>query len=112
MAAQFLYLTTKGRTTGEPRRIEIWFVELRGCHYVVAEMGEEAGWVKNLARDAAVTFSVGTRANRELALCSTRAMARALREAGDTPRIAEVRKAMDAKYRWSEGLVVEISRSS
>ena len=60
----FLYLTTRGRVSGEPRTIEIWFVGVAGKHYVVAEMRERAGWVKNLRAHAAVTWSIGTREER------------------------------------------------
>lgn len=61
MAESFLYLTTTGRTSGLPRRIEIWFVERAGRHYIVSERREGSGWVKNLSQDPRVSFSVGPR---------------------------------------------------
>jgi len=110
MAESFLYLTTTGRKTGLPRRIEIWFVENEGKHYVVAEMRREAGWVKNLERDAHVSFSVGTRGARESVRTSTPAYARAV-DSGAEPDLARrVATLMDAKYGWSDGLIVELAR--
>ncbi|HEX2676115.1 MAG TPA: nitroreductase/quinone reductase family protein, partial [Polyangiales bacterium] len=57
----FLYLETRGRKSGQPRKIEIWFVEHAGRYYLCAEMRERAQWVQNVRAHAAVTFSVGTR---------------------------------------------------
>jgi len=98
----FLYLTTRGRVSGLPRTIEIWFVEHAGCYYVVAERREEAQWVKNIQHDPAVRFRIGT---RDEAGADALATARVVRE---TLLIAEVASRMDAKYGWSDGLIVEI----
>ena len=98
----FLYLTTRGRVSGLPRTIEIWFVEHDGCYYVVAERREEAQWVKNIQCDPAVHFRVGT---REAAGPGTPGRARIVREAG---LVATVASRMNEKYGWSDGLVVEI----
>jgi deazaflavin-dependent oxidoreductase (nitroreductase family) len=99
---RFLYLTTTGRLSGEPRTIEIWFVESTGRYYVVAERRERAQWVKNLEQTPAVRFRVGTRDETGEAAPAT---ARVVR---DATRIAEVSSLMNAKYGWSDGLVVEI----
>src|SRR5262249_17986001 len=64
----FLYLTTTGRTSGLPRRIEIWFVEDGGRYFIVAEMRRNAGWVKNLEREPRATIMVGTRGAPESTL--------------------------------------------
>lgn len=105
MGEVFLYLTTTGRKTGLPRRIEIWFVEHDGRLYVVSERGREAHWVENLARDHRVRLSVGTRAEPGSVRAEIDASARIV---DDEPRIAAVRALMDAKYEWSDGLVVEL----
>ena len=41
----YLYLTTTGRVTGQPREIEIWFTEHGGHFYLTAER-ESANWVR------------------------------------------------------------------
>jgi deazaflavin-dependent oxidoreductase (nitroreductase family) len=104
MAAEsFLYLTTTGRVSGLPRTIEIWFVERAGRYYVVAERREDAQWVKNLERDPAVRFRVGTRDDPGRDATAT---ARVVRE---PELVAAVASLMDAKYGWSDGLVIEIA---
>src|SRR2546427_8224549 len=51
VTAEYLYLTTIGRVSGEPREIEIWFTEDTGRYYVIAELRERARWVQNLRAD-------------------------------------------------------------
>ena len=107
MTERFLYLTTNGRTSGLPHTIEIWFVEHRGRHYIVSERGEASGWVQNLRKDARVRFSVGTREAREDLVAETPAQAGVV--TADDELLRAVRAAMDAKYAWSDGLVVELA---
>ena len=99
---RFLYLTTTGRVSGQPRTIEIWFVERMGRYYIVAERREKAQWVQNLERDPAVRFRVGARGEEGPA---APAKARTVRE---PDLVAAVSSLMNVKYRWSDGLVVEI----
>jgi deazaflavin-dependent oxidoreductase (nitroreductase family) len=108
MAEQFLYLTTIGRTTGVERRIEIWFVERQGRYYVVAEGREQAGWVKNLLKEPRVVFSVGTRGDPAAVAAATRAAARVIRDEHERSLAKAIATAMDAKYGWSDGLIVEL----
>src|SRR5208282_5038780 len=55
---QFLYLTTRGRRSGLPREIEIWFTHLDGRWYVIAEH-PTSHWVQNLTADPAVKVRIG-----------------------------------------------------
>jgi deazaflavin-dependent oxidoreductase (nitroreductase family) len=48
MSSQFLYLTTVGRRTGSPHRIEIWFASEGGPLYLISGGGNRSDWVKNL----------------------------------------------------------------
>jgi deazaflavin-dependent oxidoreductase (nitroreductase family) len=105
----FLYLTTTGRKSGLPRRIEIWFVECEGAHYVVSEMRRESGWVKNIERDPRVSFSVGTRGARESVCATTLARARTVDPNAEPDLAARVSALMNGKYGWSDGLIVELS---
>ena len=104
----FLYLTTRGRTTGKPRQIEIWFVAHQGAFYLIAEMGESAGWVQNLRAHDQVEFSVGTREANERDVPRTRARARVLDDRREPALAAQVRQLMLGKYGWDHGLVVAI----
>ncbi len=109
MAEQFLYLTTVGRTTGEPRQIEIWYVEHAGRHYLVSEKREQSGWVKNIERTPAVSYSVGTREDHEAGLPARRARGRVVRAEAEPELARTIAALMDTKYGWSDGLIVELS---
>lgn len=104
----FLYLTTRGRKSGQPRTIEIWFVERQGRYYLVAENRERAQWVQNLLAEPAVELSVGTRVERGKVLAHTKGSARVLDVSADAELVPAVRALMDAKYDWSDGLIVEL----
>ena len=112
MSEAFLYLTTRGRVSGQPRQIEIWFVERGGKHYIVAERREETGWVKNIKAHPSVTFSVGPREAPASVVPPTPARARLVDRAASPELSAAVAEAMDAKYRWSDGLIVELDPSA
>jgi deazaflavin-dependent oxidoreductase (nitroreductase family) len=98
---EFLYLTTIGRRSGRPRRIEIWFTSRDGRDYVIAETGHAAHWVQNLLADPRVRWRVGRRTRR--------GRARIL----DSPADAAMRRAAQArsrqKYGWGAALVVELT---
>lgn len=53
-----LYLTTTGRKSGHPRTIEIWFVIYQQCIYLVAELGHQAHWVRNIVADPQVSIEI------------------------------------------------------
>ena len=57
---QYCYLTTTGRVTGRPHRIEIWFAIDEDTLYVLSGGGDRSDWVKNLRRDPVVTVEIGT----------------------------------------------------
>jgi deazaflavin-dependent oxidoreductase (nitroreductase family) len=56
---QYCYLTTTGRVTGHPRRVEIWFAIDRDTLYMLSGGGDRSDWVKNLRREPAVTVEIG-----------------------------------------------------
>src|SRR5207249_3500955 len=55
------YLTTSGRHTGRPHRIEIWFALHDGVAYVLSGGGDRSDWVRNLIVSPAVTLEIGDR---------------------------------------------------
>ena len=96
----FLYLTTTGRRTGLAREIEIWFTELGGHFYIIAEHGERANWVRNIQANPHVHVRVGDR--------RFEGTARLVVDERE-PELARAVKALsDVKYGWSDGLIVEI----
>ncbi|HEX5541958.1 MAG TPA: nitroreductase family deazaflavin-dependent oxidoreductase [Micromonospora sp.] len=57
--AEFAYLTTKGRRTGAPHTIEIWYAEFDGTVYLLSGGGERADWVGNLKQEPRVLVRFG-----------------------------------------------------
>jgi deazaflavin-dependent oxidoreductase (nitroreductase family) len=100
---QFLYLTTVGRTTGLPRQIEIWYVALDGRYYLISELRERAQWVRNLLAEPRVTMHLEGR--------TTAGRGRVVDPATEPALAAAVSARFDAKYGWSDGLIVELEPS-
>ena len=57
----YLYLTTKGRVSGTPHRIEIWFALSGATAYLLSGGGERSDWVRNLRADPSVGVRIGDR---------------------------------------------------
>ena len=55
----YCYLTTTGRHSGEPHRIEIWFALADGVVYLLSGGGERSDWVRNLTISPAVVLEIG-----------------------------------------------------
>jgi deazaflavin-dependent oxidoreductase (nitroreductase family) len=89
----FAYLTTTGRKSGRPHRIEMWFAIENGVLYMLSGGGNSADWVQNIKKDGAVRIQVGTR--------SASAKARIVRAAREDQRAREL---LDEKYMgWKSG---------
>jgi deazaflavin-dependent oxidoreductase (nitroreductase family) len=58
----FCYLTTRGRRTGNPHEIEIWFGAANGRLYMLSGGGRRADWVRNLEAAPEVTVRIGEEA--------------------------------------------------
>lgn len=56
-------LTTIGRQTGRPHRIEIWFAVQDGRMYLLSGGRERSDWVRNLQANAQVTVELGDEAH-------------------------------------------------
>lgn len=98
---QYLYLTTTGRITGQPREIEIWFVESQGKLYILAEHFHKTQWVKNIERNPRVRVRVGD--------SEFEATARVLDKSRDAATWELAQRLEREKYGWGEGLPVEIA---
>ncbi len=97
----YLYLTTTGRRSRQPREIEIWFTRSERRYYVIAENGARAQWVQNLRADPRVRWRVAGGAFS--------GQARVVDTATE-PALNEVVQALSQeKYGWGEGLVVELT---
>ena len=59
--SKILLLTTKGRTSGEPRTAPLIYEDADGAYVIVASKGgspEHPGWYKNLAKEPQVELQV------------------------------------------------------
>ena len=55
----YCYLTTTGRHSGRPHRIEIWFALTDGEVYLLSGGGELSDWVRNLTISPDVVLEIG-----------------------------------------------------
>jgi hypothetical protein len=96
----YLHLTKTGRVTSQLREIEIGFTEHGGHFYLVAER-ESARRVRNIqsqprSRSGSATLnSTPSRASYTMAVSLSSG--------------ATVKALFDAKYGWSNGLIVELT---
>ncbi|MGB5168244.1 MAG: nitroreductase family deazaflavin-dependent oxidoreductase [Acidimicrobiia bacterium] len=51
-------VTTVGRVTGRPHRIEIWFAHDNGTMYLLSGGSDRSDWVRNLIANPAVTVDI------------------------------------------------------
>jgi deazaflavin-dependent oxidoreductase (nitroreductase family) len=60
-ALDFCYLTTTGRVSGNPHRIEIWFVLADETVFLMAGDRDRSDWVRNLMNTPDVELELGAR---------------------------------------------------
>jgi deazaflavin-dependent oxidoreductase (nitroreductase family) len=94
-------LTTLGWKTGKQHRIEIWFAEHSERYYIISERLDRAHWVQNIKRNPAVSFSISGNIFK--------GNARIVDQEKEPALSAEVSKLMHIKYKWSQGLIVELT---
>jgi deazaflavin-dependent oxidoreductase (nitroreductase family) len=90
----FAYLTTTGRRTGEPHRIEIWFAVDNSQLYLLSGGRHRSDWVRNLQANPNVSVELGTD--------TLAGVAQVL--APDTPEDRHARELLVMKYRKGNDL--------
>jgi deazaflavin-dependent oxidoreductase (nitroreductase family) len=90
----YAYLTTIGRRSGRPHRLEIWFAAQDGQMYLLAGGRDRSDWVRNLQAHAQVTVELGD---------ETHVGAARVLEAG-TVEDRRARELLVAKYREGDNL--------
>ncbi len=90
---EYCYLTTKGRKTGKPHEIEIWFCIVNNTLYLLSGGADGSDWVKNLRANPEVTVRIG----KYIFAATTRIV----KNIGEE---STVRPMMAAKYQgWQDG---------
>ena len=71
-ALSFCYVTTTGRVTGKPHRIEIWFAAAPEADtiYILSGGRERSDWVRNLVASPSCTVELGADTSRATAASS------------------------------------------
>ncbi|MBI3023117.1 MAG: hypothetical protein HYY68_05240 [Thaumarchaeota archaeon] len=94
-------MTTRGWKSGNSHRIEIWFVELEGIYYIVSsEMRENSHWVSE-RQARLIRHLQGWEENVHGFQLGDKKVEPAL--------FAAVKKQMESKYKWGDGLIVELT---
>lgn len=94
---QYLYLTTRGRKSGQLREIEIWFTHRDERFFLIAEY-PTSHWVQNVRANPEVQVRVA----------GNRFTARARPISPETELHRAIAELSRNKYGWGDGLVVEL----
>jgi deazaflavin-dependent oxidoreductase (nitroreductase family) len=94
-------LTTTGWKTGNQHRIEIWFVEYDERYYIISERLGNAHWVQNIKHNPKVSVRINENVFK--------GNARIVDQEKEPGLAREVLKLMNTKYKWSQGLIVELT---
>ena len=94
-------MTTQGWKSGKQHTIEIWFAEHNKRYYIISERLDSAHWVQNIKHNPAVSFSINDN--------MFKGNARIVDQGRESALAAEVLKLIDTKYKWSQGLIVELT---
>lgn len=90
----YAYLTTFGRRTDKPHRIEIWFAVHDGDMYLLSGGRDRSDWVRNLRVNADVAVELGDATHS--------GSARILQP--DTPEDTRARELLVTKYQQGDNL--------
>ncbi len=97
---KFIYVTSVGWKSGNPHEIEIWFVEHNHAYFIVSGEGDKAHWVQNIRRNPLVGIRLGEHAWEGKGRIVTD---------DEQELMTLVREKMQAKYNWSDGLIVQLT---
>src|SRR5690348_7784477 len=96
---KYLYLTTRGRKTGLPREIEIWFTYHDGRFCLIAEYAT-SNWIQNLTAHPEAQMRVGGE--------SFAVRARTVSPNTEPELHSTICDLSRKKYGWGDGSVVEL----
>lgn len=90
----YAYLTTRGRKTGEPHRIEIWFAGEGDLMYLMSGGRDRSDWVKNVLANPQVSVELGDETRQGMATVVSE----------DLPYDQRARELLVSKYEKGENL--------
>ena len=95
----YLYLTTTGRVTGQPRQIEIGSLSMAGASILLPSARAPTGAQHPVAATGQDPFGDA----------EFNAIARVVHNDREPQLAVAVKALFDAKYGWSDGLMVELT---
>ncbi|HUL84063.1 MAG TPA: nitroreductase/quinone reductase family protein [Actinomycetota bacterium] len=98
----FCYLSTIGRSSGDPHRIEIWFALHHGTIYLLSGARDRSDWVRNAIAFPHVSVELGDEVRTGTARLVT----------PDTDEDRLARRLLVEKYRSSEDDLASWGRTS
>jgi hypothetical protein len=101
-------ITTHGRKSGEPRRIEIWFHALDGTVYITGLPGKR-GWYANLVASPSFTFHLKGDVQADLPARATPITDPATRRAVLTPILQKLNRSGDIEDWMARSPLVSVS---
>jgi deazaflavin-dependent oxidoreductase (nitroreductase family) len=100
---QYLYLTTRGRKSGLPREIEVWFTYRDGRFYLIAEY-PTSNWLQNVQVDPNAQVRVGEK--------NFAVRARLISPETEPDLHRAIADLSREKYGWGDGTVVELEKAA
>ena len=95
---QVIDITTTGRKSGQPRRIEIWYHRLDGKYYITGTPNRPRDWYANLVANPEFTFHLKQTATADLP-----ATARPITEAAEREQVLDaILAALSSNPNFSE----------
>jgi hypothetical protein len=94
-------ITTNGRRSGEPRRIETWFYRVDGTIYLSGMPGRR-GWAANLEADPSFTFHLKHGVQADLPAHATQIVDEAVRRAIFTTLLDEMKSVTNTRRNLDE----------
>jgi deazaflavin-dependent oxidoreductase (nitroreductase family) len=92
-------ITTTGRTSGESRRIEIWFHRIDGRYYITGTPNRPRSWYANLLANPEFTFHL-----KQSAVGDLPAIARPITEAREREQLFDVLLARLGELTTADGM--------
>lgn len=105
---QVIDITTIGRKTGQPRRIEIWFHRLNGRFYITGLPGKRS-WYANLVTNPTFTFHLKISAQADLSASARPILAETERRKTFTGLLENMNRSADLEAWIKDSPLVEVT---
>src|SRR6201994_680159 len=102
-SARVIDITTTGRQSGQPRRIEIWYHRVDGKYYITGAPGRPRDWYANLVANPGFTFHL-----KETATADLPAVARPITDPAEREKVFAGLLALLGDFTSRPGMAAEV----